>query len=528
MELRPYQIKAVDSILNSWEDGKDKVILSLATGLGKTIVFSKVVEKRTADGSRALILAHREELLNQARNKIKLTSNLETVLEKAESSAVGKKENIVVASVQTLSNEARLTKFPKNYFNTIVVDEAHHTLADSYLRILNYFEGAKVLGVTATCDRGDKRSLGEYYEDIAYQYGMRQGIKDGYLSPIKSLMIPLELDLNDVSISAGDYALNEVGNAIEPYLNQIALEMVNHCKNRKTVVFLPLVKLSQEFSELLNLYGLTSVEVNGNTENREKILEDFHNGEYQVLCNSMLLTEGWDEPSVDCIVILRPTKIRSLYEQMVGRGTRLSEGKKDLLLLDFLWLSEKHSLCHPASLFCDSEEEAKRVTDKIANSDGALDILDVQDEVERDIIKEREKSLATVLLENKRKARKLIDPIEYFLSIADASLVDYEPTMSWEMAPASQKQIDALIKWGIDVEKITSAGLASRLLSKLITRSDFNLATPKQIRALEKYGFYHVGEWSFNAASKMINLIASNSWRVPYWIDVNTYKPMED
>lgn len=528
MELRPYQNEAVDSILKSWEDGKDKVILSLATGLGKTIVFSKLVEKRTTDGSRALILAHREELLTQARDKIKLTSNLDTVLEKAESKALGSKENIVVASVQTLTNEARLNKYPKDYFSTIVVDEAHHTLADSYMRILNHFEGAKILGVTATCDRGDKRNLGEFYEDIAYQYGMRQGIKDGYLSPIKSLMIPLELNLNDVSISNGDYALNEVGNAIEPYLSQIALEMVKYCKNRKTVVFLPLVKLSQEFSELLNLYGLTSVEINGNSQNREKILEDFHNGEYQVLCNSMLLTEGWDEPSVDCIVILRPTKIRSLYEQMVGRGTRLYEGKEDLLLLDFLWLSEKHSLCHPANLFCESEDEAKRVTDKIANSDGALDILDAQDEVERDIIKEREQSLAETLEKNKRKARRLIDPIEYFLSIADASLIDYEPTMPWEMAPASQKQIDALIKWGIDVNKITSAGLASRLLSKLISRSDFNLATPKQIRALEKYGFYHVGTWSFSAASKMISLIASNSWIVPYWIDAKSYKPQED
>ena len=132
MELRPYQIEAVDSILNAWKDGKDKVVLSLATGLGKTICFSKVIENRVSNGSKALVLAHREELLTQATDKIKQTSNLETALEKAESTAIGTDKNVIVASVQTLSNSKRLEKYPTNYFETIGVDEAHHTLANSY------------------------------------------------------------------------------------------------------------------------------------------------------------------------------------------------------------------------------------------------------------------------------------------------------------------------------------------------------------------------------------------------------------
>ena len=525
MELRPYQIEAVDSILKSWEDGNNKVVLSMATGLGKTVVFSKVVEKRTTNGSKALIIAHRDELLVQAVDKIKLTTNMDSVMEKASNTGVGSDSKVVVASVQTLSNEKRLAKYPSNYFDTIVVDEAHHTLADSYLKVLNHFDTAKVLGVTATCDRGDKRSLGEYYEAIAYEYGMRQAIKDGYLSPIKAQMIPLELDISDVSLSKGDYALNEVGDALLPYLDKIALEMVKYCQNRKTVVFLPLVKISQDFCELLNLHGLSAVEVNGNTKDREKILQDFHNGEYQVLCNSMLLTEGWDEPSVDCVVVLRPTKVRALYQQMVGRGTRLSPGKKDLLLLDFLWMTQKHDLCHPSNLICESDELADKVMEKVTNSSSEIDILDAEMEVERDIIREKEEALKKQLEENKKKKRQAVDPIEYALSIAAADLVGYEPVMMWEQAPATQKQLEALTKWGIDVSTVSCAGMASLLLDRLFKRKDMNLATPKQIRALEKYGFYHVGEWNFDAASKMISLISGNNWKLPKWINAETYRP---
>lgn len=525
MELRPYQKEAVSSVLSTWDGGVNKTLLSIFTGGGKTIVFSKVIENRVKDGSHTLVLAHREELLTQASDKIMKVTGLETALEKAESTAIGTDKNIVVASVQTLANDKRLSKYPRDYFSTIIVDEAHHTLADSYLKILNYFGCAKVLGVTATIDRGDKRSLAEYYETIAYEVNMRKGIKDGYLVPIKAQMIPLELDISNVTISKGDYALGEVGNALEPYLNQIALEMVKYCKGRKTVVFLPLVKISQDFCDLLNLHGLSAVEVNGKSADREKILKDFHNGEYDVLCNSMLLTEGWDEPSVDCIVVLRPTKIRSLYQQMVGRGTRLCEGKKDLLLLDFLWMTQKHDLCHPSNLVCESDNLADRVLEKITNTSAEVDILDAEDDARRDVIKEKEDALRRELEENKKKARKLVDPIEYGLSINDEDLVDYEPAMLWEQAPASAKQLEALEKWGINTATITCAGMASLILDRLFSRKDLGLATPKQIRALEKYGFYHVGEWSFDTASKMISLIAGNNWKTPHWIDVTTYRP---
>ena len=525
MELRPYQTEAVSSILTTWESGVDKALLSVFTGGGKTIIFAKVIENRIADGSHTLVLAHREELLSQASDKINFVTGLDTALEKAESTAVGSDKNIVVASVQTLSNDKRLSKYPRDYFSTIIIDEAHHTLADSYMKILKYFDCAKVLGVTATIDRGDKRNLSEYYETIAYEINMRRGIKEGYLVPIKAQMIPLELDISNVSISKGDYALGEVGNALEPYLNQIALEMVKYCKGRKTVVFLPLVKISQDFCELLNLHGLNAVEVNGNSKDREKILKQFHDGEYDVLCNSMLLTEGWDCPAVDTIVVLRPTKVRSLYQQMVGRGMRLAPNKKELLLLDFLWMTERHDLCRPSALISKNEDIANRIDKMMMNNESGINLLDAEEQAGKDIVQEREEALARQLAEMKKRQRKLVDPLQYAMSIAAEDLADYEPTFAWECGPVTEGQRTKLEKLGINPDEIENCGKASLLLTKLINRIDAGLSTPKQIRALEKYGFYHVGEWSFEAASKMISRIAANNWFVPRGIDVRTYQP---
>ena len=198
------------------------------------------------------------------------------------------------------------------------------------------FPEANILGVTATPDRGDMKNLGEFFDSKAYEYSMMDAIREGYLTPIKAQMIPLELNISDVGMSSGDFAAGEIGCALEPYLEQIAAEMTNYCKDRKTVVFLPLIATSQKFCRMLNDAGLRAAEVNGNSDDRSGVLADFEAGKYDVLCNSMLLTEGWDCPAVDCIVVLRPTKIRSLYQQMVGRGMSLYPGKTELLLLDFL------------------------------------------------------------------------------------------------------------------------------------------------------------------------------------------------
>lgn len=525
MVLRPYQNEAVRAIRNEWSQGHQKTLLVLPTGTGKTVVFSKVVEEEIKDGSKALILAHRGELLDQASDQLKETSGLDSALEKAESSAIGSSKLITVASVQTLSQEKRLTVFPKNYFKTIVVDEAHHSMSDTYQRILTHFDGANVLGVTATPDRSDQKNLGKYFDSKAYEYSLHQAIREGYLSPVKAQMIPLELDIHSVSVSNGDYAVGEIGTALEPYLNQIALEMLKYCKGRKTVVFLPLVKTSQKFCELLNLHGIKAAEVNGNSPDRDEILADFEAGEYDVLCNSMLLTEGWDCPAVDCIIVLRPTKIRSLYQQMVGRGMRLAPNKKELLLLDFLWMTERHDLCRPSALISKDAELAKRIDQKMMDKESGIDLLAAATEAEKDVIQEREDALARELAAMRKNKQKLVDPIQYAFSISDTDLANYEPTFMWEMGPATERQLDYLEKHGIYPDAVTNCGMASMLIEKLKNRQVEGLATPKQIRFLERYGFLHVGMWAFDAASKMITRIAENNWFLPRGITASSYQP---
>ena len=525
MELRPYQKEAVDAIRGQWDSGFQRTLLVLPTGTGKTVVFSKVVEEEVKDGSNALILAHRGELLEQASDKLRVASGLDSALEKAESTSIGSNLQVTVASIQTISQEKRLTRFPKDYFKTIVVDEAHHSMSDSYQRVLQYFDTAHVLGVTATPDRADQKSLGKFFQSKAYEYSMHRAVKEGYLCPVRAQMIPLELDINSVGISNGDYAVGEIGGALEPYLNQIALEMLNYCKGRKTVVFLPLVKTSQKFCDLLNVHGLKAVEVNGNSPDREEILRDFENGEYDVLCNSMLLTEGWDCPSVDTVVVLRPTKVRSLYQQMVGRGMRLSPGKKELLLLDFLWMTERHDLCRPSALISKDENIAKRIDKMVMDNGNGVDLMDAVETAEKNVIEEREAALARELAAMKKRKRQFVDPLEYALSISAEDLANYEPTFAWEMGPVTERQKAYLEKCGILSDSVTCSGHACMIINKLRSRQDEHLATPKQIRLLEKYGFYHVGTWDFDSASKMITRIAANNWFLPRNIDAASYQP---
>lgn len=527
MELRPYQKEAKEAIFEQWDSGVLKTLLVLPTGCGKTVVFAKVTEECVRKGDRVLILAHRGELLDQAADKLMKTTGLGCALEKAESSCQGSWFRVVVGSVQTLMREKRLGSFPADYFNTIIIDEAHHCISDSYQRVLQHFPEAQVLGVTATPDRGDMRNLGVYFESLAYEYTIPKAIKEGYLSPIKALTIPLKIDMSNVSVQAGDFKASEIGTALDPYLEGIAQEMQKYCMDKKTVVFLPLVKTSQKFRDLLNAYGFQAAEVNGDSQDRAEVLKDFDAGKYNVLCNSMLLTEGWDCPSVDCIVVLRPTKVRSLYCQMVGRGTRLSPetGKDHLLLLDFLWHTERHELCHPASLICENEEVAQKMTENLEQEAGiVVDIEEAEKTASEDVVAQREEALAKQLSEMKKRKGRLVDPLQFEMSIQAEDLSNYVPSFGWEMGPPSDKQKHTLEKLGIMPDQIENAGKAAKILDRLDKRKNEGLTTPKQIRYLESKGFQHVGTWQFDTAKNLIDRIAGNGWKIPNDIVPQEYK----
>lgn len=524
--LRPYQQTARENIHSEWENGHLRTLLVLPTGTGKTIVFASVAADQVRAGDRVLILAHRGELLEQAADKLQRSTGLVSAVEKAESTCLNSWYRVVVGSVQTLQRASRLERFPQDYFGTIIIDEAHHAITDGYLRILEHFPAAKVLGVTATPDRGDMRNLGEVFDSLAFEYKLTDAIREGYLCKIMAQTIPLKLDISDVGFSSGDYSLGQLGTALDPYLDQIAAEMAQRCADRKTVVFLPLIKTSQKFRDLLNAHGFRAAEVNGQSDDRKEVLDDFAAGKYNVLCNSMLLTEGWDCPSVDCVVVLRPTKVRSLYSQMVGRGTRLNEGKKDLLLLDFLWMTDRHELCRPADLVCEDRAVAKQMTENLAESGVPQDLEEAAAQAGEDVVTQREEALAKQLEEQRRKKAKLVDPLQYEMSIQAEDLSGYVPAFGWEAGPPSAEQTSALEKLGIQSAAVESAGKAALLLDRLHKRQSEGLTTPKQIRCLEKYGFQHVGTWSFDAAKHMIDRIAVGGWRgVPKGVDAKTYVP---
>ncbi|MBR1392651.1 MAG: DEAD/DEAH box helicase [Ruminococcus sp.] len=526
MELRPYQREARDAVFTEWDKGNSRTLLVLPTGTGKTIVFSDVTQECVHRGERVLILAHRGELLDQAADKLKRATGLIASVEKAEQSCLGSWYRVTVGSVQTLMREKRLAGFSEDYFDDIIIDEAHHAISDSYTRVLEHFPEARVLGVTATPDRGDMKNLGQVFDSLAYEYTLPKAIKEGYLSPIKAVTIPLKLDLSGVALQSGDFKASDIDTALDPYLYQIADEMTNYCKDRKTVVFLPLIKTSQKFRDILNEKGFRAAEVNGESSDRAEILEDFYKGKYNVLCNSMLLTEGWDCPSVDCIVVLRPTKVRSLYCQMVGRGTRLCEGKENLLLLDFLWHTERHELCRPAHLICENEEVTRKMTESLAEQAGCeVDIEAAEKQAAEDVVAQREEALAKTLKEMRTRKRKLVDPLQYEMSIQAEDLSSYVPAFGWECAPPSDKQKQTLEKFGIFPDEIDNAGKAKLILDRLDKRRKEGLTTPKQIRFLEGKGFLHVGEWSFSDANKMIARISANGWRVPSGVMPGTYRP---
>ena len=494
-ELRPYQQQARERIHAEWENGHIRTLLVLPTGTGKTIVFASVAADQVRAGDRVLILAHRGELLEQAADKLQRSTGLVSAVEKADATCLNTWFRVVVGSVQTLQRTARLERFPHDYFGTIIIDEAHHAITDGYHRILDYFGSAKVLGVTATPDRGDMRNLGEVFDSLAFEYKLTDAIKEGYLCRIMAQTIPLKLDISSVTMSGGDYAVGDLGTALDPYLEQIAAEMAQRCKGRKTVVFLPLIKTSQKFRDLLNSHGFRAAEVNGQSTDRKEALADFDAGKYNVLCNSMLLTEGWDCPSVDCVVVLRPTKVRSLYSQMVGRGTRLSPDKTDLLLLDFLWMTDKHELCRPADLVCEDRAVARQMTENLAESGCPQDIEEAAVQASEDVVTQREEALAKQLEEQRRKKARLVDPLQYEMSIQAEDLAGYVPAFGWEAGPPSAEQTAALEKMGILPDAVESAGKASLLLDRLNKRRAEGLTTPKQIRVLERYGFQSVGTW---------------------------------
>lgn len=517
MNLRPYQREAFDSVFREWE-AVNSTLLVLPTGTGKTIVFSAIAAEIVRRGGRPLIMAHRGELLDQAADKLFRSTGLRCAVERAEDTAHDSFHAVTVGSVQTMMRPERLARFAEDHFTHVIIDEAHHALSESYRASVRYFNGAKVLGVTATADRADRRSLGQVFESLAYEYSIVQAINDGFLSRIKAVSLPLKIDLTGVRMQGGDFAAADLDDRLAPYLDSIAAEMREHCADRKTLVFVPLVKTAIKFAGILRGTGIDARHVSGDDPDRKAKLADYANaGRGAVMVNSMLLTEGYDDPATDCVVCLRPTKSRPLYAQIVGRGTRIHPGKRDLLLLDFLWMTDKHALCHPASLLADTPEEVAVMTERqeAAGVEGIEIDGEALADAQGETVRKREEALAKHLEEMRKKKAKLVDPLQYAMSVQAADLVGYEASFAAESGAPSPEQAKALEVAGINPDAVPSAGMAAKLIDRVQTRSKAGYATPKQIRCLERFGFQNVGRYQYAEANRLITRIAGNCWRPP-------------
>ena len=477
MILRPYQQEFVQGVAKGFADGHMRQLGVLPTGGGKTICFAKIAQRfHEKRQERTLILAHREELVEQAAAKIESATGIIPTIEKAERRA-SRDSAVVVGSIQTMQG-ARLETWDKNHFGLIVCDEAHHAISDQWQKALNHFD-TRVLGVTATPDRGDKRTLAKYFQNLAYEIGVLDLIRDRYLAPVKVRSVPLKIDLTAVKSSAGDYDSRALDSAITPYLAEIANYIATKCQDRKKiVVFLPLIATSQRFVEECIKAGIDARHVDGESKDRKEILSDYSAGKFRLLSNAMLLTEGWDEPEVDCIIVLRPTKSRSLYAQMVGRGTRLAPGKEYLLLLDFLWLYLRHDLAKPASLVANTQKEEDAITKALESGDDK----DLS-EASGDAAEEAEAALVREIAENSKRKETFMDLSAVGALLKDVKLHDYKPTFQWEEGKVSEKQAAVLEKFKI---RVSTRGEASMIMDQMFNRSRKNLATIAQIKWLHR------------------------------------------
>jgi superfamily II DNA or RNA helicase len=267
------------------------------------------------------------------------------------------------------------------------------------------------------------RNLGTYFESLAYEYTLPKAIAEGYLCKIKALTCPLKIDLNNVKTTAGDIQASSLGTELEPYLPQIAKEIAAHCQDRKGLIFTPLCATAQKLQEYLRAAGVRAYYASG--EDRSQLPAFEADGKGSCCLNAMLLTEGYDHPAIDLVCVLRMTKIRSLYAQMIGRGTRPYPGKENLMILDFLWNCERHSLCRPAHLMAEDDDVARKMTERYEKEPGAEMDLDEEalEQGQSDVLTERENALAKKLQDMRNRKRELVDPLQYAASIGDPDLM---------------------------------------------------------------------------------------------------------
>jgi superfamily II DNA or RNA helicase len=520
MELRGYQREAVACITHAFESRR-ATLLVLATGLGKTVTFAAVARDVVAQGGRALVLAHRGELIDQAAATLcnfGLRVGIEQGTQHVDSADP---PDVVIASVQTL-RRARLEAFARDAFRLVVIDEAHHATAQSYLTVLARFGQAKVLGVTATPDRTDGVGLRNVFDSVAYRFDLRAGIAAGFLAPIELRSVIVEsLDLSRVRTQAGELRAGELERELtrDRVLHEIAGPLAELSAGRQTLAFVVGVEQAHALAAVLTGYGVSAAAVDGSTpaEQRARVLADYRSGRVQVVTNAMLWTEGFDAPHTSCVALVRPTRSRALVTQMVGRGTRLAEGKSSCLVLDFVpGRMARVRLASPADALAGADLPAS-VSDYVqaasATQSGCLDVLIESAQAH---IAELEREQQRAELERRRHVRS-VGVIYEAPRLNVAELLEAagqpQPAYQHDRTPASARQVMSLRAAGLDVADSLSRQDAAALFNVLEQRRAAGLCTLKQARKLRSYGL--PDDTTFDDARALLDAIAANNWHPP-------------
>jgi superfamily II DNA or RNA helicase len=541
VKLRPYQEECVRAICDQLRENRSTVAV-LATGLGKTVCFAEVIRLGLAKpGRRAIVLAHREELIMQAAEKVKSVIGLDPSIEmgdlRSEEDGIYGKNSVVVSSIQTQGagrgERKRMHRFDNSVPWIVVVDECHHATSKSYRTVIDHYmrhPDSRLLGVTATPDRLDKKALGVVFDTVAYQFDVSDGIREGWLVPVRQRFVQCDnLDLSGCGKAGGDFVLCDLEEALERSLQQMVLPMVSIVGSRRTLIFAASVKHAERIAEILNRPGVATgaaAIVHGGTPKdiRRQLFREYSEGKLQYLVNVAVATEGWDDPALDgkgvqVVAMMRPTQSRALYCQMLGRGTRTLPGTIDGIdgseerriaiassakpcveVLDFLGNSGRHQLVHAGDVLGgDMNEGTVKRMKKSSEKKGlgeAVDVLEMLDHAERERIKAEEAKRRIHVVGRAKFTTQDIDPFDR-LGIVPRSVPWWQRNI-----PATEKQRAMLERNGI-ITKDLDTGKASQLIEALMSRP-----SPKQAWVLRQAGIDPAG-FSRKNASAAIDLVKS-------------------
>lgn len=570
MNLRGYQQSAHDAILREFQTHGSSLV-SMATGTGKTIVFAHLI--KSFQPKRALVLAHRDELISQARDKIHAVTGIDAEIEKAElyaNTSLFSRMPVVVSSIQTQisgkKDKRRYMRFKPEDFGLLICDEAHHAAAASWKEVVSYYRrnpDLKVLGVTATPDRADEEALGQIFESVAFEYSILDAIQDGYLVDITQQFVPVSgLDFSEIRTFAKDLNEGDLAKVMEleenihgvcqPSIEVMfgltpktlsaipTLEWRNYLaglnkKPRRTIMFTVSVAQAEMCCNIFSraMDGVEWVCGKTHIDDRRQILERFSKGETHAVANCGVLLEGFDNPGVEVIVMARPTKSRALYAQAIGRSTRPLPGLIENLstpgerraaiaaspkpycrILDFVGNSGQHKLISAVDVLGGrvSPEAAIRAREKAISEGKPLKILVTMTKAEVDIQREKREAQERARLADEARKKRIIAKVDFTMQDVDS----FDSKQAFKSTGKVSRDGFPLKEGTLAILRKLGINPAAVTKSQVqgILGDYYSRPSPPMAKVLMRAGL-NPKDYNFKQALEMIGKLRANGWKKP-------------